>query len=133
MWKSRPWRPGLFRIGFAPAHPTVFFRRSVYERVGEFQVEYRYAGDYNFMLRMFSLPNVKAVYVPEIWVKMRTGGRTGDGMAAIKPHFREISRALNSQGVPFSAWRIFLYKVIDRSLQRLRARFVQLGGPGFIP
>jgi glycosyltransferase len=133
MWKSRPWKPGLFRIGFAPAHPTVFFRRRVYEQVGEFQVEYRYAGDFNYMLRMFSLPNVKAVYVPEIWVKMRTGGRTGDGMAAIKPHFAEISRALNSQGVPYSVWRIFLYKIIDRSLQRVRARFVRLDGPGLIP
>jgi hypothetical protein len=35
-----------------PPHPTLYLRRSVYERLGGFDTRYRIAADYDLMLRV---------------------------------------------------------------------------------
>jgi glycosyltransferase len=37
-----------------PPHPTLYLRRSVYERLGGFDTRYRIAADYDLMLRVLS-------------------------------------------------------------------------------
>ena len=125
-WKSRPYRHGQFNIGLVPAHPTLFLRRSVYAKTGGFNPDYRFAGDYEYMLRAFHVHGVKSVYIPEIFVRMRTGGTTGGSMKFIKKQNVEILRALESQGVSVFKPVFFLRKIIDRLMQRLRVPFVRL-------
>src|SRR5665213_3436673 len=50
-WRSTPWRKGAFRFGWMPAHPTFCCRRRVAEQVGGFDLRYRVAADYDWMLR----------------------------------------------------------------------------------
>ena len=38
---------GLPRRGWMPPHPTLYLRRSVYERLGGFDTRYRIAADYD--------------------------------------------------------------------------------------
>ena len=51
-WRSSPFRPGLFRTGWCPPHPTLFVRRRVYERFGGFDLGYRIAADMELMARL---------------------------------------------------------------------------------
>lgn len=125
-WKSRPYRPGDFKRGFCPAHPTLFLRRSVYASTGGFDPGFRFAGDYEYMLRAFHTRGVKSVYLPEIVARMRTGGATGGSLPFIKKQNMEILRALDSQGVSIFKPAFFARKLVDRLMQRLRARFVRM-------
>ena len=125
-WKSHPYRDGDFSRAFSPPHPTLFLRRSVYERTGGFNPDFRLAGDYEYMLRAFHAARVKSVYLPEIVVKMRTGGATGGTWKFIKHQNVEILQALASQQVPVFKAAFFLRKLVDRVMQRIRARFVRL-------
>ncbi len=125
-WKSRPYRQGDFIKGFVPAHPTLFLRRSVYDRTGGFDSGFRYAGDYEFMLRAFHTKEVKSVYLPEIVVKMRTGGATGGALPFIKKQNLEILNALDAHGIKVFKPSFFMRKFINRFMQRLRAPFVRL-------
>lgn len=125
-WKSRPYHVGDFTRAFTPAHPTLFLRRSVYARTGGFNPDFRFAGDYEYMLRAFHTHGVKSVYLPEIVVRMRTGGATGGSLPFIKKQNIEILRALESQGVKIFKPSFFIRKSLNRLMQRIRARFVRL-------
>jgi glycosyltransferase involved in cell wall biosynthesis len=73
-WKSQPYTEGLFLKGWMPAHPTFFVRRSVYERLGGFDLTYPRQSDFELTMRFMHVNNINTVYVPEIFVRMRTGG-----------------------------------------------------------
>lgn len=125
-WKSRPCTPKSLARGFIPAHPTVFLRREVYDKVGLFDLDFRLAADYEFLLRIFHTYKIKTVYVPRIWVRMRVGGATGGTVASIKLQNDEIRRGQAKHGLSYPTAKFYFHKVIDRSLQRLRAPFVKM-------
>jgi len=95
-WRGKPYHPTLLRWGWMPAHPTLFMRRSVYERLGGFDLSYGIAGDYEAILRYFR-SGLRAVYLPKVLVSMRMGGasngslkgiirKMGEDYAAIRKH-----------------------------------------------
>lgn len=73
-WRSRPYHSSLFFKGWMPAHPTFYLLKKCYDSFGLYSNELRQSADYELMLRMLLKHNVNAVYVPQVWVKMRTGG-----------------------------------------------------------
>jgi glycosyltransferase involved in cell wall biosynthesis len=73
-WHSGNFAKRKFYYGWMPPHPTFFLRREVYEKIGDFNCSLRSAADYEFMLRVLLKNNFKARYIPEVLVKMRTGG-----------------------------------------------------------
>ncbi len=73
-WAAGPFDPSQLRAGWMPPHPTVYLRREVYERLGNFDTQYRIAADYDHMLRVFADPALHCAYLPEVMVRMRTGG-----------------------------------------------------------
>lgn len=120
-WRSRECTTNSLRRGFIPAHPTVFLRRSVYEKAGMFDLAYRLAADYEFLLRIFHTHKVKSRHIPHVWVHMRAGGATGGTVSSIKLQNDEIRRGQAKHSVRYSPVKFYLWKVWDRSLQRLRA------------
>ena len=73
-WKSGTFTPGKFYWGWMPPHPTFFVQREVYQRHGLFNLELGSAADYEIMLRFLVKHQLSATYIPEVLVKMRTGG-----------------------------------------------------------
>jgi glycosyltransferase involved in cell wall biosynthesis len=73
-WHSGKFSRRKFYFGWMPPHPTFFVRREVYEKIGNFNSSLRSAADYEFMLRVLLKNDFKASYIPEVLVKMRTGG-----------------------------------------------------------
>ena len=125
-WKSRECTPKSLSRGFIPAHPTVFLRRSVYDKAGVFDLNFRLAADYEFLLRIFHTHAVKSLYIPHIWVRMRAGGATGGNVASIKLQNDEIRRGQAKHGVHYPTSKFYIWKVFDRTIQRLRAPFVKI-------
>lgn len=84
----RYWRGGLyddnaFRCGWMPPHPTFYVRRSVYERLGGFDTRYRIAADYDSILRFLAVGKIRSTYIPEVMVRMRTGGISNRSLKTI--------------------------------------------------
>lgn len=73
-WKAGRLGPRSFHYGWMPPHPTVFVRKRVYETYGNFNLHLKTAADYELMLRFLLKHQVKSAYVPQVLVKMRTGG-----------------------------------------------------------
>lgn len=75
-WISGPFSRINMMFGWVAPHPTVFVRKSVYQEMGVFNLEYRISGDYDFILRVFLNKKYKVAYLPETIVKMRLGGES---------------------------------------------------------
>lgn len=79
-WRAGNFHRSSFLYGWMPPHPTFFVRRSLYEKFGRFDTSFRSAADYELMLRFLYKHSVKAHYIPEVLVKMRTGGVSNASM-----------------------------------------------------
>ena len=73
-WRSGSYTPEKFYWGWMVPHPTFFVRRSVYKRFGTFKLDLGSAADYEIMVRFLVKHRIKTAYIPEVLVKMRTGG-----------------------------------------------------------
>ena len=77
----RNWKSGLFsykklKNGWMPPHPTFFVKRDIYMKYGLFDIKYKIAADYEIMIRFLWKYKITIKYIPEVLVKMRTGGKS---------------------------------------------------------
>lgn len=75
-WRSGEYTDGLFLKGWMPPHPAFFIKTDCYRQYGAFNTTLRSAADYELMLRMLHKHKISTTYLPEVLVKMRTGGKS---------------------------------------------------------
>lgn len=75
-WKAGAYKDKSWARGWMPPHPTFFVRRKVYEKHGLFDLDLNSAADYELMLRILYKHKVSTVYLPDVLVRMRTGGQS---------------------------------------------------------
>src|SRR5581483_9999855 len=97
-YDSGRFSPDKLAWGWMPAHPSLFLRREVYQRVGPFRTDYRIAGDFDFIARAFGCGQLRYEYVPEVWVKMRAGGVSTGGLRSTILLNKEVLRACRENG-----------------------------------
>ena len=107
-WSSGAFSADRLRYGWMPPHPTLYLRRSEQVGLGLFDLRLRIAADYDFMLRCLNKPGVRVAYLPEVLVRMRTGGASNRSLAALRNKSREDLFALRKNGV--GGWFTLLCK-----------------------
>lgn len=105
-YRSERFSPGRIAWGWMPAHPTLFLRRQVYERFGLFRTDYRIAGDFELVARIFRGDTLRYRHVPEVLVRMRTGGVSTGGWRNTLLLNREVLRACKENGISTSLPKI---------------------------
>jgi glycosyltransferase len=99
-WKSGAFAPTLLHKGWMPPHPTLFLRKAIYERIGEFDTQFKIAADYDFILRVFQIPNLKIHYLPQVLMLMRQGGASSK-LSNLVSKSKEDLRVLRKNGLQF--------------------------------
>ena len=79
-WKSENFYPGAFSRGWSPPHPTFFARSSLFDRYGNFDLNYKIAADAELMMRFLEVNKIKTRYLPLVTVKMRIGGTSNKNL-----------------------------------------------------
>jgi glycosyltransferase len=97
-WRAGSYNPLLLEIGWIPPHPSFFARKQLYTQWGSFRPDFRIAGDYELMLRLFKKAKINAVYIPRTMVYMRTGGLGERTLAAKARGWYEVFRAWRVNG-----------------------------------
>jgi glycosyltransferase involved in cell wall biosynthesis len=101
-WHSGKYSPAAFKWGWMPPHPTFFVKRSLYERLGTFNLDMKTAADYELMLRFIHKHNIKLEYLPSVLVKMRMGGASNANILSRLRANREDKQAWATNGLqPF--------------------------------
>ena len=97
-YSSKRWRPWMHNWGFMPAHPSVYVRRKVFDRVGGYKLGYDISADFEWMVRLLCRSRVKSRYLPRSIVTMRLGGKSTAGLKAMLKLNRENVRANRENG-----------------------------------
>lgn len=118
-WRSSVFRPGLFLRGWCPPHPTFFVRRSVYERLHGFDLQYKIAADVELMARFMEVHRIRTRYIPEVLVTMRLGGASNQSWSSVLRQNREIFGALKTHGLRPSLASFVAGKLLSRGKQFL--------------
>ena len=119
-WQPRAFRPGAFKRGWMPPHPTFFCRKSVYQRYGNFDLRYKIAADVELLFRFLEQNRVNAVYLPKVITRMRLGGTTNQSFSNMKVQNREILAFLDAHYGRVSRFVFFIGKFADRAVQFIR-------------
>ena len=129
-YSSRMFRRAWMRLGFMPAHPSFYCRKSTYDSFkldgnviegfkgntdcAYFNTTYKIAADFENLLRMIYVNRIKTLYIHKDFVTMRTGGASSSGVSSHKQINKDHLRALKENGV-YSNYLLlsirYLYKI----------------------
>jgi glycosyltransferase len=93
-WKSKVYTPKLLNQGWMPPHPTLFLKREIYKDIGNFDLSYKIASDYEFMVRLFLQKKYTLSYLPETLILMRVGGASNKSLRNIIQKSKEDYRVI---------------------------------------
>jgi glycosyltransferase involved in cell wall biosynthesis len=62
------------KSGWLPLHPTVYIKKSVIDKLGDYDLSFKIASDTEFLLRYLYKHKIKMTYLNVYIVKMRMGG-----------------------------------------------------------
>jgi glycosyltransferase involved in cell wall biosynthesis len=111
-WKSRPYSEGLLKKGWMPPHPTFFVKKSIYEKYGYFNTDFKIAADYELMLRLLEKNKISTHYIPEVLVKMRMGGKSNRSLKNICIKSSEDYRAWKVNNLSGGVYTIAMKNLI---------------------
>ena len=118
-WKSCPFKPGLFKKGWLPPNTALFIRRSVFIQHGLFNLQFEMASDYEMQYRFFEKLRLKTIYVPDIMVRMRSGGMSNSSFKNMYKSLKECYNALQLHNVKYP-----LFYIINTMFYRLKQVFI---------
>lgn len=75
-WNAGKYKQKKIKQGWMPPHPTLFVKKKIYEKFGNFDLNYSIASDYELMMRFLWKYNITLAYIPKTLVSMRTGGKS---------------------------------------------------------
>jgi glycosyltransferase involved in cell wall biosynthesis len=119
-WISSVFSKGLFSKGWSPPHPTYFVRKSVYDKFGKFNLNYKIAADVELMCRFLEIYNISSYYLPKVLVHMTLGGKTNNSIVNIFKQNIEVISAFKDLGINYSIIIFFFCKLTSRLIQFLK-------------
>lgn len=110
---KRIWREkrGKVENGWHPAHPTLYLKKQVYDKIGMFNLKYKIAADFDFMIRMLLDKQIKLEYIDEYLVYMRIGGTSTDGIKGYKKNLKESHQVLVDNNIKHP-YLVDFYRII---------------------
>ncbi len=118
IWKSKK---GNMNFGWHPAHPTLYLKKDVYNKIGLFDLQYKIVADYDFMLRLMKDKSIKLEYINKYLVYMRVGGVSTDGIKGYKKNLKESHKALVNNNIK-NAYMINILRIGKTIKQMLMSK-----------
>lgn len=115
---GKPWvqQKDKFQYSMSIAHCGSFHHKNLFLEHGEFNTQFKIAGDYDFLLREFKTSNKDAYFVEGlVVVGMRNGGISGSLNQRLVMA-RETEMARRKNGLDFISWEIYLWIVRIKGL-----------------
>jgi hypothetical protein len=109
-----------FRLGWMPAHPTLFIKKEFYQIYGGYALNLGTAADYELILRLFYKNRLNAVFLNHLVVNMRVGGISNKNIRCLLHALLNDYRAMVYNHVPLPVIALILKKV--RKLKQIVLR-----------
>ena len=110
-WISKPYKKGLVKKAWMPAHPTFYCKKEVYDRLGGYNDSFKIAGDFELCLRFLEVNNVSSYYLNKKLVKMLLGGISNNDINSKLIIFKEELKAFRINKININPFSFFLFKL----------------------
>lgn len=98
-YSSKKFRRWKMRLGWMPAHPSFYCKKSIYEKYGTFDISFKIGADFENLLQLIFVNRIKTVYVPLDCVTMRTGGASTQGLKSHRQILSDHLKAYKKNGI----------------------------------
>lgn len=115
-YSSKIFRPSLMKLGFMPAHPTFYCRKSCYEKYGLYKTDFKIAADFDLLLRFIYVHHISLKYLPLDMVTMRVGGASTNGLKSHVCIMKEHLRSFKENGLKSNFFLLslrYFYKLTE--------------------
>lgn len=100
-WRSGRYKSGMFNWGWMPPHPTLYCRKTLFDTLGVYRLDYGSAADYELMLRFIHAYKANVFYLNKIMVKMFIGGISNKNVTnRVKALLYDL-KAMRNNGILF--------------------------------
>ncbi|MFB0926181.1 MAG: glycosyltransferase family 2 protein [Vicingaceae bacterium] len=107
-YSSKNWTPENLKIGFMPPHPSIFFKRKLFEKYGNYHLDFISGADYELIVRFFIKHQISWKYSDITTTAMLTGGISSSGVSSYLLISKEILRALSINNIIINPLKIHL-------------------------
>jgi glycosyltransferase involved in cell wall biosynthesis len=107
-YDSSYFNPKKFRFGWMPAHPTFFVKKSLYDKVGPYSLDYQISADYEMLIRLLWVQKASYAYLQKPVVRMRYGGASTADLSRNLLLNREIVQACKANGIYTNLFLVLL-------------------------
>jgi len=105
-YSAAKWSPEKLKIGFMPAHPGIFFKRELFDKLGYYALDFKIAADYELITRFFLKNKISWAYSNIVTHRMLVGGVSSSGWESYKKVSEEIMKALDMNQITYSPFKI---------------------------
>ena len=106
-YSSKNWTPEKLKIGYMPPHPSIFFKKELFEKFGNYHLGYISGADYELIVRYFIKYKINWKYSDITTTAMLTGGISSSGFKSYIIIYSEICRALSTNDIKFNRLKVF--------------------------
>jgi len=98
-YKSNKFKKWMFRFGFMPAHTATFIKKDRLNSLNGYDIFFKSASDFDLLLRLFQLSDLKYKNLNRVIVRMSEGGTSSSGWESIKRTTKEIHKSLKKNNI----------------------------------
>jgi len=113
------------RRGNITAHPTLYLKKEIYDKLGLYDLKYKVVADYNFMVKLLLNKNINLVHINEYLIYMRLGGVSSNGLKGYVYSLKESYKVLKDNNVKHAAIISFI-RIIKTVWQMITAKFIKI-------
>ena len=119
----RKYNPEFFKkwmlyLGYSPPHPSTFIKRKIYNKFGNYNVNYSIAGDFDFFLRCILVNKIKFETLDKNYIIMLYGGKSTNSIRSNLIASKEIMRSFKDNSI-YSNWFLIMLRFPMKLIQMI--------------
>ena len=106
-YASSIFHPDRFNLGIIPAHPSFYCYKKFFDQHGLYRTDLEIAADFDLLLRLLKIHQLRYIYLPQRMVNMHLGGKSTSGIKSTLRINREIRQVLREYKIPSSYLHLY--------------------------
>ena len=106
-YSAKNWVHDKLKIGFMPPHPSMFFKRELFEEYGYYHLDFVSGADYELIVRFFLKNNISCKFSNITTTAMLIGGISTSGLSSYIIISKEICKALKKNEIKYNRLKVY--------------------------
>ena len=107
-YSATNWNPEKLKIGFMPPHPSIFVKKCLFDKYGNYHLDFISGADYELIVRFFLKNQISWKFSGITTTSMLIGGISSSGFSSYRLISKEIGKALLRNDITFYPIKIYL-------------------------